>query len=178
MARITKRCCVAMIAFSRHDASILRLNGSWCGCVPLRSTTPDSNARPALRRPQQAQWLHLPLLPPTTISLFPQTRSIRLMRRCYHLGDASEQVYRIFSRGFITPSGCRKRWAWMCWCMVRRSATIWLSISTNRGILLLYGARLGAELRLPLCEAAIISGEVSRLRLMTVAWRGVVMRKV
>jgi len=55
----------------------------------------------ALRRPQQAQWLHLPLLPTTTIGSFPQTRAIRLMRRRYQSGEVSEQVYRTFMQSEI-----------------------------------------------------------------------------
>ncbi len=55
----------------------------------------------ALRRPQQAQWLHLPLLPTTTIGSFPQTRAIRLMRRRYQSGEISEQVYRTFMQSEI-----------------------------------------------------------------------------
>ncbi|WP_321530114.1 5-methyltetrahydropteroyltriglutamate--homocysteine S-methyltransferase [uncultured Desulfuromonas sp.] len=55
----------------------------------------------ALRRPQQAQWLHLPLLPTTTIGSYPQTRAIRLMRRRYQSGEVSEQVYRTFMQSEI-----------------------------------------------------------------------------
>jgi len=55
----------------------------------------------ALRRSQQGEWLHLPLLPTTTIGSFPQTRSIRLMRRRYLKGEINEENYHNFMKSEI-----------------------------------------------------------------------------
>ena len=80
---------------SRVERPLVRQRAAQVSAVMLK--------RPpyALRRSQQAEWLHLPLLPTTTIGSFPQTRSIRLMRRRYLKGEVSEEIYRSFMKSEI-----------------------------------------------------------------------------
>ncbi len=140
----------------------------------VASLTPDMfrRHRTYSERKKTQDWLKLPLLPTTTIGSFPQTKTIREMRKKYKKGEIHTEQYEQFLRNTIQE-------------VVRRQEEIGLDVlvhgeSERNDMVEYFGEQLtgfcftekawvqsyGSRCVKP----PIIFGDVSRKQPMTVAW--------
>jgi hypothetical protein len=119
-------------------------------------TAQDSQRQsPIVRAEAQRARFNLPAWPTTTIGSFPQTTEIRGLRL-----DFKRAIWMRTTTAPASPNTSSRRlssrsvWGWTCWCTVKPSVTTWWNTSVSTWTVCLYPERLGAELRLPLREAA------------------------
>lgn len=126
----------------------------------------------AIRKDKQAEWLHLPPFPTTTIGSFPQTLEIRQARRRFKIGELDDEAYRDFMHTEIARC-VRKQEKLGLDVLVHGEAERNDMVEyfgeqlegyaiTQFGWVQSYGSRC--------VKPPILFGDISRLRPMTVDW--------